>query len=372
MYGGLSQLESWDPKPGTDTGGPFRSIETSVPGVRISELLPGVARQMHHLCLVRGINSGEDDHGKGQYLLLTGRRKSPAAEYPALGAVCAKAMAPEDDAMPGHIVLLPWGGGGRGSDSAYLGPRYSSVRLGDGKPPQHTTRPAQVSESMDVARNDFRRHVNERFLSRRRTAVTEAYTYSYEQALQLMKKKDVFDVTREPPKDFDRYGTSEFGRHCLMARRLLEKGATYVQVWHANYDTHNENFNFHIEQLGEFDRAFSAFLADIHDRGMLESTLIVVAGEFGRTPRINQNYGRDHWSNAWSIALAGGRIHRGAAYGKTNREGTAVVDGQVDCASLFHTYLHAIGIDSTDSFEVDGREMPIADPASKVIRPILT
>ena len=109
MYGGLSQLESWDPKPGTDTGGPFRSIETSVPGVRISELLPGVARQMHHLCLVRGINTGEDDHGKGQYLLLTGRRKSPAADYPALGAVCAKVMAPEEDAMPGHIVLLPWG-----------------------------------------------------------------------------------------------------------------------------------------------------------------------------------------------------------------------------------------------------------------------
>ena len=116
---------------------------------------------------------------------------------------------------------------------------------------------------MDVARNDFRRRVNERFLSRRRTAVTEAYTYSYEQALQLMKKKDVFDVTKEPPRDFDRYGTSEFGRHCLMARRLLEKGATFVQVSHSNYDTHNENFDFHIEQLGEFDRAFSALLADL-------------------------------------------------------------------------------------------------------------
>jgi hypothetical protein len=371
MYGALSQLESWDPKPGTDTGGPFRSIETSVPGVRISELLPGVARQMHHLCLVRGINSGEDDHGKGQYLLLTGRRKSPAADYPTLGAVCAKTMAPEGDAMPGHLVLLPWGSSGRGSDSAYLGPKYASIRLGEGKPPQYTTRPGQLTDSMDVARNDFRRRVNERFLSRRRTAVTEAYTYSYEQALQLMNKKDVFDVSKEPPKDFDRYGTSEFGRHCLMARRLLEKGATYVQVWHANYDTHNENFNFHIEQLGEFDQAFSAFLADIHDRGMLDSTLIVVAGEFGRTPRINGNYGRDHWSKAWSIALAGARIQRGCVYGKTNDRGTAVVDGQVDCASLFHTYLQAVGVDSTDTFDIEGREMPIADPAFKGIKAIL-
>ena len=372
MHGGLSQLESWDPKPGTETGGPFRAIETSVPGIRISELLPGVARQMHHLCLLRGVNTSEDDHGKGQYLMMTGRRQTPAADYPALGAVCAKSMAPEDSAMPGHIVLVPWGGSGRGSDAAYLGPRYSSIHLGEGKAPQHTSRPGQVSESMDAARNDFRRRVNERFLNRRRTAVTEAYTYSYEQALRLMKQKDVFDVTKEPAKDFDRYGPSDFGRQCLMARRLLENGATYLQVWHANYDTHNENFNFHIEQLGEFDRAFAAFVADMADRGMLDSTLIVVNSEFGRTPSINHLYGRDHWSHAWSIAMAGALIQRGAVYGKTNEKGTAVVDGQVDCANLFHTYLQAVGVDSTDSFDIDGREMPIADPASRVIKSILT
>ena len=372
MHGGLSQLESWDPKPGTDTGGPFRSIETSVPGIRISELLPSVAKQMHHLCLVRGVNTSEDDHGKGQYYVMTGRRQSPAADYPTLGAVCARTMAPEEAAMPGHIVLLPWGGGGRGSDSAYLGPKYSSIRLGGGQPPQHTTRPGQVTESMDAARHDFRRRVNERFLSRRRTAVTEAYTYSYEQALRLMKQKDVFDVSKEPKKDFERYGQTELGRQCLMARRLLEKGATYLQVWHSNYDTHNENFNFHIEQLGEFDLAFAALVADLHDRGMLESTLIVVNSEFGRTPNINHLYGRDHWSHAWSVVMAGARVHRGAAYGKTNDRGTEVVDGQVDSANLFHTYLQAVGVDSTDSFEVEGREMPIADPASKVIKPILT
>ena len=372
MHGGLSQLESWDPKPGTDTGGPFRSIETSVPGIRISELLPEVARQMHHLCLVRGVNTSEDDHGKGQYLMTTGRRQSPAADYPALGAVCARTMSPEGAAIPGHIVLLPWGGGGRGSDAAYLGPRYASVHLAEGKPPQYTDRPGQVSEAMDTARQDFRRHVNDRFLSRRRTAVTEAYTYSYEQALGLMQKKDVFDVGKEPPRDFERYGKTAFGRHCLMARRLLERGATFVQVWHANYDTHNENFNFHIEQLGEFDRAFAAFVADLHDRGMLDSTLIVVNSEFGRTPGINHLYGRDHWSHAWSVVLAGGKIQRGAAYGKTNARGTEVVDGQVDSAALFHTYLQAVGVDSSDSFEIDGREMPIADPAAKAIRPILT
>ena len=372
MHGGLSQLESWDPKPGTDTGGPFRAISTSVPGISISELLPNIARQMHHLCLVRGVNTAEDDHGKGAYLMATGRRQTPAAEYPSVGAVCAKAMAPPDASLPGHIWITPGGGGGRGNDSAYLGPRYSSFMLGNGKPPHHTTRPAAVSEPMDTARNEFRRRVNERFLNRRRTAVTEAFTYSYEQALALMARKEVFDVSKEPAKDHDRYGRYDLGRHCLMARRLLENGATFVQVSHSNYDTHNENFNFHIEQLGEFDQSFAALVADLADRGMLDSTLIVVLSEFGRTPTINHYYGRDHWSRAWTVVVAGGKIHRGMAYGKTNARGTEVVDGQVDHANLFHTYLQAVGVDSTDTFEIEGRDVPMADPASKMIRPILT
>ena len=149
-------------------------------------------------------------------------------------------------------------------------------------------------------------------------------------------------------------------------------GATYLQVSHSNYDTHNENFNFHIEQLGEFDRAFGAFVADLHDRGMLDSTLIVVNSEFGRTPNINHLYGRDHWSRAWTVVLAGGRVHRGVAYGKTNDRGTEVVDGQVDSANLFHTYLQALDVNSTDTFDIEGRDVPIADPASHAIKPILT
>ena len=373
MHGGLSQLESWDPKPGTDTGGPFRAISTSVPGIQISELLPNVARQMHHLCLVRGVNTSEDDHGKGAYLMTTGRRQTPGRRVPEVrGRAAPRRWRPRKASLPGHILITPGGGGGRGNDSAYLGPKYSSIYLGNGNAPQYTTRPGQVSEPMDSARNDFRRRVNDRFLSRRRTAVTEAYTYSYEQAIQLMRQRDVFDVTKEPAKDHERYGKYDLGRHCLLARRLLEKGATFVQVSHSNYDTHNENFNFHIEQLGEFDRSFAAFVADLADRGMLDSTLIVVLSEFGRTPNINLYYGRDHWSHAWTVVMAGGKVHRGVAYGKTNAKGTEVVDGQVDHANLFHTYLQAVGVDSTDSFDIEGRDVPIADPASKMIRQILS
>jgi hypothetical protein len=372
MHGGLSQLESWDPKPGTDTGGPFRAIPTSVPGVHVSELLPQTAQQMHHLCLVRGVNTSEDDHGKGTYLMLTGRRQTPAADYPQIGAVAAKALAPADSPLPGHILITPGGSGGRGNDAAYLGPKFSSIYLGNGNPPQNTSRPDGISEMADTGRQDFRRFVNERFLNRRRTAVTEAFTYSYEQAHQLMQQREVFDVTKEPEKDFERYGKYDFGRHCLLARRLLERGITFVQLSHSNYDTHNENFNFHIEQLGEFDRSFSCFVADLADRGMLDSTLIVVLSEFGRTPNVNLYYGRDHWSKAWSICLAGCKIPRGAVYGKTNANGTAVEEGEVDHGALFHTYLQAAGVDSTATFDIDGRAVPIADPAVSAVSELLT
>jgi hypothetical protein len=327
---------------------------------------------MHHLCLVRGVNTSEDDHGKGAYMMMTGRRQTPAGEFPQLGAVVARALTTEDNVLPGHIVITPGGGGGRGSDSAWLGPKYASVQLGNGNPPPNTVRPDSISEQSDALRQDFRRRVSERFLSRRRTAVTEAFTYSYEQAEKLMRKRDVFDVSKEPAAEIERYGQHDLGRHCLLARRLLESGISFVQVSHSNYDTHNENFNFHIEQMGEFDRSFSMFIADLAARGMLESTLVVVLSEFGRTPNVNQYYGRDHWGRAWSVCLAGCRIPRGVAFGATNDKGTEVVDQQVDHGMLFHTYLQAVGVDSTANFNVDGREMPIADPSSQPIKGLLT
>jgi hypothetical protein len=371
MHGGLSQLESWDPKPGTETGGPFRSIETSVPGIRICELMPETAKIMHHLTLVRGVNTSEDDHGKGTYMMLTGRRQTPAANYPQIGAVMSRALTDAQNPLPGHILITPGGGGGRGNEAAYLGPKYSSLAVGGGKPPQYTERPKNISESDETLRQDIRRHAAEKFLSRRRTAITDAYTYSYEQALRLMSQRESFDISKEPQRDQDRYGNSDLGRQCLLGRRLLEKGATFIQITHSNYDTHNENFNFHLEQVGEFDKPYATFIADLAERGMLESTLVVMLSEFGRTPNINLYYGRDHWSRAWTVAMAGCGLQKGIAYGKTNEKGTAVTDGQVDHANLFHTYLSAVGLNSNDSFDIDGRDMPMADPASKPIKAIL-
>jgi len=372
LAGGLSQLESWDPKPGAATGGPFRAIATSVPGIHISELLPHTARQMHHLALVRSINTNENDHGKGAFMMLTGRAQMPGVDYPQLGAVAAKALASAEDTLPGHIQITPGGGGQRRADSAYLGPRYASVVLGGGSPPQHSTRPESISDDSEQRRQELRRRMNDLFTTKRRTAMTDAYVSSFEQAQEMMRRREVFDVSLESDTDQDRYGRHDFGRHCLLARRLLENGVSFVQVTHSNYDTHNENFNFHLEQLGEFDSPFATFVDDLAQRGLLEHTLIVVLSEFGRTPGINHLFGRDHWGTAWSICMGGAGIQSGAVIGATSSDGTQVTDRQVDHGHLFHTYLQAVGVDSTGSFDIEGRPMPIADPNSEPIRELLS
>ncbi len=371
LAGGLSQLESWDPKPGTDTGGPFRAIPTSVPGTHISELLPHTAKQMHHLAVVRSVNTKEDDHGKGHYCMTTGRRQSPVAEYPHLGAVVARVLAPENLPLPGHIHIASRGGGGSSSDAAFLGPKYASIVLGNGEPPQNTSLPAGLTAGADDARHAFRMSANDHFARRRRTADSDAFTSSFDQARQLMARREVFDVSQEPEADLERYGKHEFGRHCLLARRLLEQGVSCVQVNHSNYDTHYENFDYHIEQLGEFDQTFATLVADLFDRGLAENTLLVVMAEFGRTPKINKHFGRDHWGKAWSVVLGGCGIQPGGVIGKTNDNGTEVTDREVDHGHLFHTYLRAVGVDPAFKFDAGGRPIPIADPAASAIEELL-
>jgi hypothetical protein len=367
LHGGVSQLETWDPKPNTNTGGPFRAIPTSVPGMHICELLPYTAKQMHHLAIIRSVDSHNDDHGRGHIEMTTGHKQTPGAEYPHLGAVAAKLLTPEMHPLPGHILVR--GAGNDSNPAAYLGPKYASLAIADGKPPPNLDR--SVPPEMEDRRQSFRTAASDRFAGRRRTADTDAYTFSYEQAQQLIARKELFDVTKEPESDHDRYGRHELGQQFLLARRLLEAGVPFVQVNHSNYDTHFENFDFHIEQLGEFDRPFATLVADLADRGLLADTLVVVMSEFGRTPHINKYYGRDHWGKAWSVCLGGAGIKPGAIIGKTNDNGTEVTDRSVDHGHLFHTYLRAVGVDSKSEFQIGGKGVPIADPAKDAIHELI-
>ena len=372
LAGGVSQLESWDPKPGTNTGGPFQAIPTSVPGVHISELLPHTASQAHRMAIVRSININTNDHGAGAYIMQTGRRQSPAERFPHLGSAVAKLLGNEDSPLPGYIHVSPRGESGfNRNDSAFLGPRYASVTLADGAPPANLLRPATLTELADMERNQLQQRLNNRFAQTRRSADTEAYTGSYAQATQVMQRRNLFDLSQEPMHFRERYGNHEFGRHCLLARRLLESGVTFVKVTHSNYDTHHENFDFHIEQLGEFDKTFATLLDDLDQRGMLEKTLVVVMSEFGRTPTINRNYGRDHWGSAFSVAMAGCGVRGGACVGRTNDNGTAVADRLVNGGHLFHTYFRALGLNPTRNHHHEGRPIPMADPAAASINELL-
>lgn len=373
LDGGLSQFESWDPKSDLETGGPFKAIPTSVPGIHISELLPHTAQQMHHMALIRSIRTDLDDHGLANNLVRSGRFTRSATEYPEIGAVIAKGLEREEFPLPGHIRTSPAGVGGRVNNAAYLGPKYSGVVVGAEKGGVVNTQlPDGMTVQADTRRHDWRRFNNERLREKVRSAEIDAYTQSFEQALRLMERRELFDIANEPEAVQEAYTKSEFGNQLLLARRLVEHDVPFVEVKWDGWDFHHNNFEFHLHYVSHyFDRPFAYFISDLAQRGLLDKTLVVVLTEFGRTPKINAGYGRDHYPNAWSVAMAGCGIQHGAVIGKTDAKGIEVTDRQVDHRHLLHTYLRAIGIDSTGEFDIAGRKVPMADPAFKAIEELL-
>jgi uncharacterized protein (DUF1501 family) len=295
-----------------------------------------------------------------------------ATEYPDLGAVVAKSLERTDFPLPGHISTMREGKGGRGNNAAYLGPRYASVSVGAEKGGiVNAELPNGMTVTADQRRHDWRRFANNRFRDKVDSADIDAYTQTYDQALRLMERRELFDISREPLKVREAYGSSEFGKQLLLARRLVEQEVPFVEVQQDGWDFHHNNFEFHLHYVSNFDKPFAFFLEDLAQRGHLDRTLVIVMTEFGRTPRINTGYGRDHYSRAWSIALAGCGIKHGAVIGKTDAKGIDVIDRQVDHRHLFHTYLQAVGINSASEFDIGGRKFPVADPAVGPIKELL-
>ena len=371
LNGGLSQFESFDPKPNTDTGGPFRSIPTAVPGTHFCELMPHTAKIADKLAVVRSMFAEKvpGSHGGAREYVITGRRPQ-LGPYPWMGPVYSKLL-DKGGELPGNIHIAPSRWGAR-QDAAFLGPKHASLVLSGGRPPLNVDRPELFTKEADAMRYRLRKINDLRFSQRRRTAYTEAYQSSFAQAEQLIHQKELFDVTKESSKDQQRYGTHDFGRHCLLARRLLEKGVTCIQVTHNNYDSHMENFNFHLEQLGEFDQPFATLMQDLSERGMLDSTLVMLITEFGRTPEIRPDNGRDHWPPNWSVVLGGCGIQVGGVLGATNENGTEIKDRPVHVAEMFHTYMQAVGVDPTGTHEVNGNKVPIGTPEKGVVKELLS
>jgi hypothetical protein len=361
LDGGISQLESWDPKPNTPFGGPFGTIPTSVPGVHVSELMPNTAKIMDKLAVVRSMCTKDQNHSTGVPRILRGDPKNRGVTYPYLGSAVTKLLDPPANGLPPYVWIKPGRGGFIYQHAGFLGAKYGALALGDGKPPIHVHRPEGIDEAKDAARNDLRVKLNSRFRARRRDAEIDAYEYSYAMASKLIERKDLFDEAGVSSQERDRYGTHPLGQHLLQARRLIEAGVMFVQVTSYHWDTHGDNFNMHLDLVPQIDRPFAALMQDLDERGLLENVVVVLMSEFGRTPKINQRMGRDHWPEAWSVAMAGRGIKRGVVVGQTSADGVWV-DGQgYDVGHLFHTIFKAVGIDAKKTeYMNNGQPLPIA------------
>lgn len=372
LDGGLSQLESWDPKPNTTFGGPFRAIPTSVPGIHLSELLPHSAKHMHRLAVVRSVSTQDNSHSAGVDRVQRGDPKNRGVTYPYFGSAVAKWIGPGDSGLPPYIHVKPLSGGFVYKDAGFLGPKYGALALGDGKPPENLVRPADLTPEDDDERNELRKLADKRYATGRRPDNTEANSFAFEMAAQLQRKLDVFDAKKLPQKDLERYGTHDLGRHLLLARRLLEEGVTFVKVTSFGWDTHGDHFNGSASLVPKFDKPFAAIIEDLADRGMLDNVLVIAMSEFGRTPRINGHLGRDHWPEAWSMAMAGRGIKPGVVAGKTNATGTEVATEPFDAGHLFHTWWKALGVDPAETeYKNAGQPLPIAHEEMHAIKEVL-
>ncbi len=332
LAGGASQFETWDPKPGRPTGGPFRAIPTSVAGTHVCELLPKLAQQMDKLAVIRSLNTKITAHEVAADLISTGRPKEPILEYPEIGVVLAKELAARESRLPDYVSLFLTSEGRRRPGAGYLGSRYAPLLLEQSLRPTNIKLPEGVSDDLHQHREDLRRLLSSKFQQRRMGEdLVEGYNSAFGKVRGLMQSDSLFDLEQEPAKVRDRYGRTEFGQHCLLARRLIEAGVPMVKVARGFWDSHHDNFESHRELTPDFDHVLSVLLNDLEERRLLEQTLIVVLSEFGRTPVINKDVGRDHYAAAWSCVLAGHGVQGGVVHGKTDADGKTVAEGEVSC-----------------------------------------
>ncbi len=374
LAGGASQLETFDPKPGAPTGGPFRAIATAVPGVYLSELMPKMAARFHkHTAIIRSLNTRNGDHGSGAKLMMRGRRDEPNLKYPDLGAVIARELGRADSKVPDYVTMYAQteGRGAAPGDSGFLGARYAPMELTTNLFPENIRKLDSITDGDHVARADLREWWSRQFTHGRTSNALNSHNEAYARVRGLMASEKLFDISQEPAKIRDAYGPTQFGEQVLVARRLVEAGVPFVRVARAWWDSHGQNFETHQEMVPELDHVMATLLDDLEQRGLLETTLVITLAEFGRTPTINASLGRDHFASAWSASLSGCGIRGGACYGKTDDKGQTVRDGEIGAGDLFATIYTALGIPPHKNYHVGARPIPLTDPGTKVIREVL-
>ena len=392
MPGGPSQIDTFDLKPEHKNGGPFKEIETSVPGLKISEHLPKLASQAENLAIIRSLSTAEGDHSRGTYLMHTGHKPGGPITFPTIGSTISKALgssAPggEESELPNFISIAPFTAFNNAAfGPGFLGPRHAPLTVGATGAFQQVQqqpgggyaalgvddlRSAGVSREQEDARLDLWNTLQTGFLRTHPLASPKAQHTVYERAVRMMRSAaaQAFELAEEPDKVRDAYGRGEFGQGCLMARRLIERGVPFIEIalrgiggGALGWDTHQQNFQ-RVQQLsGELDAGWATLMTELKERGLLESTTFLWLGEFGRTPTINPGGGRDHFPKAWTAVLAGGGVKGGQAYGRTSAGGETVEEGQVDVPDVLATLCKALGVDpATYNMSDVGRPIKIAE-----------
>ena len=384
LDGGPSHIDTFDPKPAapTEVRGPFQSIQTRVAGVRFSELFPQLADRADRLAVVRSLTSPLGEHNLGTQYWLTGYRPSPVIEYPSFVSVLAQQQREhsEPGLLPNSVAIPDFRVGGGAIDPVgFLASRFAPFSVdSDPAKPGFSVRNLSVPDA-----DQSRLHRRQRF--RRWMAGEAEFDPLTEQAFALLSSsqaQEVFQLDSEPAEVRSRYGMKTIGQSCLLARRLVEAGIPLVSVIDRGWDTHNDvvtrlrdGFTGAKVPVGlgpSLDRALAALMDDLQERGLWRDTMVVVMGEFGRTPKWNAGGGRDHWPRVFSGLLAGGPIAPGVVYGSSDRTAESVADLPVTPADLTHTIYAAMGLDSSQLLPTpDGRPIAMADPQGRVIEELL-
>lgn len=366
MQGGPSQFETFDPKPGTENGGPTQAIKTAVSGIEIAEGWEKTAAMMKEIAVIRSMTNKEGQHDRATYQLHTGYIPSGSVKHPSFGAALAKEIAPAEHELPAVVTIGEGRGNGMGGaavGAGFLGVDYEPFHVSNPGAPPENVAPAG-GEKRYQRRLGLLGKLEDEFAARGGAVVVNNHRRIYDKSSKLVLSPDIkaFDLSNESQETQSLYGDSAFGKGCLLARRLVEAGVTFVEVRMNGWDTHQENFDAVKRNAGSVDPGLSGLVADLKQRGQLDKTLVVWMGEFGRTPKINPRTGRDHYPRCFNALMAGGGVKGGRVIGSSTKDGTAVADRPVSVPDLFSTICHSLQIDpSKENMSPLGRPMKIVD-----------
>lgn len=368
LRGGMSHLDTLDPKPGTATGGPTQAVRTRADGVLLGQYFPKLAQQMDKAAVVSSMTSKQGAHPQAQYLMRTSFDKRGTIQHPSLGAWIQRHLGVQNASLPGHVLV---GGGADMPTTGFLPPQFAALPIGDPEAGlQHSSLPRGVTPDQFARRLERLAAMNREFASGRDWRTAQAYDDAYSAAVRLMRSEDLaaFDIGSEPDAMQQAYGKTQFGAGCLLARRLCEHGVRCVEVISDGWDTHADNFDRLDDLTPAIDQALAALLADLDARGMLDETLVVLATEFGRTPDIDNDQGRNHYPKAFSCLMAGGGVRGGWRYGKTDEEGREVVENPVSIQDFNATIAYAMGVPTdVDVLSPSGRPFKVADKGAPIL-----